>query len=139
MKPVRLYEQMFLPAMLWMSWASKMGEVLLASAQVITHRGALMHSAGRRPSAAHTREFTRMGTEKIEAFSLASMQAVHGWTKLWLQLAGGTAWPSMGARSASLARLSERVLRPVHGKATANARRLAAKQHGDARRRLARL
>jgi len=139
MKPVRLYEQMFLPAMLWMSWASKTGEMLLASAQVITHRGAMMHSARGRPNAAQSREFTRMGAEKIEAFSLASMQAMHGLTRLWLQLAGSAAWPSMGVRSASLARLCERVLRPVHGKATANARRLAAKQRGDARRRLARL
>ena len=139
MKSARLYETMFMPAMLWMSWASKMGEMLLASAQVITHRGAMIHDARGRPDASQAREFTRMGAEKLEAFTLASAHAMQGWTKLWLQLASGSEWPSMSSRSASLARLSNRVLRPVHGKATANARRLAARQRASAKRRLARL
>ena len=138
MKPTHPYDTMFLPAMLWTSWASKMAEMLFASAQVITHRGAMMHSAGTRPNVAQRREFTRMGAEKVEAFSLASAHAMHGWIHLWQQMAGAT-WPSMGARSASVARLSERILRPVHGKATANARRLAASQRTKARKRLTRL
>jgi hypothetical protein len=139
MKATRLYDSMFLPSMLWMSWASKLGEMLLASAQVITHRGAMMRSARGRPSPAQAGEFTLMGAEKLEAFSLSALHAMQGWTQLWLQLAGGAAWPAMGRRSASLARLSERILRPVHGKATANARRLAAKQRAAARRRIAHL
>ncbi len=128
----------WLPGMLWMQWAWKMGEMLLASAQVITHRSAMIHDARGRPTPAQAREFTRMGAEKLEAYTLASAHAMQGWVKLWLQLAGSS-WPSMSARSASIARLSERVLRPVHGKATANARRLAARERASARRRLARL
>ncbi len=54
----------FLP---WAELAWKMGEMSIASAQVIAHRTARMAAAGSAPNARDRQEFALMGQEKIDA------------------------------------------------------------------------
>jgi hypothetical protein len=51
----------------WTDLAWTIGEMWVASAQVIAHRTARMASAGPTPSTSDLQEFTRMGQEKINA------------------------------------------------------------------------
>jgi hypothetical protein len=55
------------PFLAWTDLAWTMGEMWVASAQVISHRTARMAAAGPTPSARDVQEFTRMGQEKIDA------------------------------------------------------------------------
>jgi hypothetical protein len=55
------------PFLVWTDLAWTMGEMCLASAQVISHRTARMAAAGPTPSARDLQEFTRMGQEKSDA------------------------------------------------------------------------
>jgi hypothetical protein len=55
------------PLTVWTKLALKTGEMMLASAQVISHRTGRMAAAGAIPSARDQEEFTLMGQEKIEA------------------------------------------------------------------------
>jgi hypothetical protein len=55
------------PLLAWTDLAWTVGEMWVASAQVISHRTARMASAGTTPSASDLEEFTRMGQEKIDA------------------------------------------------------------------------
>lgn len=63
------------PFLLWTDLAVKTGEMMLASAQVISHRTSRMSRAGPTPNARDRREFALMGHEKIEA-SVESAQAI---------------------------------------------------------------
>jgi hypothetical protein len=94
----------------------KTWEMLLASGQVIGMRVNRMSRAGARPSARDRREFTRMGSEKLEAATQSgwamAAQIQSAWWHSWLKL--------------MLAGLA-----PVHRTATANARRLG---RGEVRR-----
>jgi hypothetical protein len=53
--------------MLWARLALNTGEMMMASAQVITYRTGRMATAGGPPTILDQREFTLMGQEKIEA------------------------------------------------------------------------
>src|ERR1700694_4277766 len=55
------------PFLAWIDLAWKIGEMSMASAQVIAHRTTRMAAAGPMPNARDRQEFTRMGREKIEA------------------------------------------------------------------------
>jgi hypothetical protein len=55
------------PFLAWSDLAWTVGEMWVASAQVISHRTARMASAGPTPSARDLQEFTRMGQEKVDA------------------------------------------------------------------------
>lgn len=148
------------PFALWTDLALKTGEMLAASAQVITHRTSRMVNAGTSPSARDRKEFTRMGLEKVEAAgeSAWAMAEQMGRTQLdlglkaWQDMAqAGAAWMSVASSrslpqalakqshlmnsvtrsvqsaqrlSDATARLTSRGLKPVHQKATANAKRL---------------
>ncbi len=148
------------PVLPWMHLASKIGEMSMASAQVIAHRSARMAAAGPMPNARDRREFTRMGQEKIGAATesayamaanLTTMNLKFGARAYRQMLAGTAALMSLGASrsigrsitrqaklahslsrsaktaselSASTARLARRGLKPIHARATANARRL---------------
>ena len=114
-------------------------ELSLAAPQVVAQRVARMARAGATPSAADRREFTRMGAEKVAAFwqswfamGMATWQQS---AQLWAGAWGWPAWPA-GARgrpgAVAFGRLPDaagRVLAagiaPVHGRAVANAKRLA--------------
>jgi len=75
MKPNAVIPNLASPMLAWATLAWKTGEMLLASAQVIGHRTQRIARAGPLPNARDRREFTRMGSEKVDA-AQASMQAM---------------------------------------------------------------
>jgi hypothetical protein len=148
------------PFTAWTGLVWKIGEMSMASAQVIAHRTTRMAAAGPMPNARDRREFTRMGHEKIEAATESAQSIAAQMVTMDLKL-GARAFRNMMtattalmslaasrsvgqsivrqaklaetlARSAitaadlsdSTARLAKRGLRPIHARATANARRL---------------
>lgn len=150
------------PLTLWAGLATKTGEMMMASAQVINHRTARIAAAGVSPNSHDRREFALMGQEKIAAMS-ESAQAVAArmlnlnqkmGTIMFNQLVAGTAGimsvatartiaqtskaqaefmrdtMSSSAKATSqiadsVARIAHHGLKPVHSRATANAKRLA--------------
>jgi hypothetical protein len=75
MKPHRSRLYSANPLLPWTELAMKTGEMMLASAQVISHRTTRMAQAGPIPNARDQREFTLMGQEKLDA-AAASAQAM---------------------------------------------------------------
>ena len=96
------------PFMLWSDLATKTLEMMLASAQVIGHRTGRMALAGPVPNARDRREFALMGQEKIEAGAQSAQAMV----------------AHIMTMSQNATKLAHRGLKPIHAKATANARRL---------------
>ena len=91
----------------WAMLGAQAGEMMLASAQVINHRVGRMAAAKYPLSARDSTEFMRMGTEKMQA-AAESMVAM-----------------SMGVMSGqSVETLFKRSMKPFHGRAVANAKRL---------------
>lgn len=149
------------PFLAWADLAWKIGEMSMASAQVITHRTTRMAAAGPTPDARDRQEFARMGQEKVEAATesaraiaahLATVNLKLGARAFRHMTTGTAALMSLAASrsvgqsmarqaklaktlsrsaktafelSGSTARLAGRGLRPIHARATANARRLA--------------
>jgi hypothetical protein len=149
------------PFMVWTDLAWKIGEMSMASAQVIAHRTARISASGPIPSARDRNEFTRMGQEKLDAAGESVRAMLAHLTKANLALgarmfaqimATTTAFTSLSASrsptqfitrqaklaksmarsgmtaseiSGSAARMAKRGLKPIHARATANARRLA--------------
>ena len=148
---------------LFLAWTGlwwKVGEMSIASAQVIAHRTARIAAAGPNPNARDRQEFARMGREKIEAATasasaiasqLASVNYLLGarslrhaatGTAALMSLASSRSATQLLARQAKLAwimvrsaetalalsssgvRVAALGLKPVHARATANARRL---------------
>lgn len=148
------------PFLAWTDLAWKIGEMSMASAQVIARRTTRMAAAGPMPNAGDRQEFTRMRREKIEAATesahalaahLMTMNLKFGARALRHMVTGTAALMSLAASrsvglsiarqakfaqtlsrsaitaselSASTARLAGRGLKPIHARATANARRL---------------
>ena len=84
----------------WVALAARGGEMLMASQQVIAARSARIAAAGAKPTLADQREFTRMVSEKVDAFSRSALGAAAAWTpgmqalsaqavKSWAALASG--------------------------------------------------
>lgn len=147
------------PFLVWSNLALKTGEMMLASAQVISHRTGRMATAGAIPSIRDQKEFTLMGQEKIEA-AIESVQAMAVRTmsmyqqmgllalKQWMTGAAGImalatsrSIAQSGRRQAqfmrdamqnsaaaashlSIGRLAHQGLKPIHSRATGNAKRL---------------
>ena len=129
--------------------AWRLSETMTASGDVIDRRTAMMRSAMADPLNANTAELGRMVPEKIAAFSTAGNAMMAGWLAwneavleemrhLMLMAARGRMatpadWMALWSRGASFgiaatersARTGAAALRPVHAKATSNARRLA--------------
>ena len=90
------------PLMLWSTLALKTFQLATASTQVVAIRGARLAAAGDAPDADDRREFARMGTEKVDAFTraghalatgaipLVAGMAAQSW-RLSLQLAAAAA------------------------------------------------
>jgi hypothetical protein len=151
----------FTPFMQWNNLAMKTAEMMLASAQVISHRTGRMALAGHAPNERDRREFALMGQEKIEA-SVQSAQAMATHMMTMNQALGARAFKStlqsiaafmslansrtpgqllsrqaevaraLGQSSVAIAdvsktaaKLAHRGLKPIHAKATANAKRLS--------------
>jgi hypothetical protein len=119
--------------------ATQAAELAFAAPRVVAHRLGRMALAGARPSARDRREFTRMGSEKSDAFaeSWLAMGATAWRLQLdfWLSCwgLGFSPWLGRGGKRTlnSLAD-SQRAavdilasgLAPVHRRAVANAKRL---------------
>lgn len=146
------------PWLLWSDLAYKTGEMMLASASVVTHRTGRMANASLPPSAHDQKEFHLMGQEKLEATQEAAMagarvlldmgpgMATKAFGQMWavssdlMALAMSTSPTQAMERQAKLgrtvmspgsaelagaaARLTGKMLAPVHSRATANAKRL---------------
>ena len=128
-----------MPLVLWHDIAMRTGEMLVASVQVIGHRTGRMAAAGHSPSLRDRREFSRMGLEKIEAAgeslwamgqhmtALNANLAMRAWQDM---MRAGTSWMSVGASRTlpqlhvEMARMTKKGLKPIHARATANAKRL---------------
>ncbi len=67
------------PYALWNELAQRIGEMLLASAQVIGHRTGRMAMAGPVPSARDREEFSRMGREKVDAAARSAAAMGRHW------------------------------------------------------------
>jgi hypothetical protein len=99
-------------------------ELAIAVPQVVAHRLTRLAFAGPVPSARDRREFYAMGQEKVHAF-WQSWFAM-GWAMVeamqqgWLAVLQGARVPMLDTD-----RILSQGLRPVHRRATANARRLA--------------
>jgi hypothetical protein len=98
------------PALLWWQLGLRTWEMLLASSHVIGVRTARMAQAGTSPNARDRREFTRMGTEKVQAAQRSAL---------------AMATQMQGAMWGSWLKTLQAGLAPIHSAATANSRRLA--------------
>ncbi len=161
MKPNAVLPNLAPPMLVWATLAWKTGEMLLASAQVIGHRTQRIARAGLLPNARDRREFTRMGSEKVDAAqaslqamsmrmvtinqelaglavqqllqgvgSIALLMATPGLafsgshqTRLWRE-ATTNSLDTLSHLSGAFAHLAHHGLRPIHSRATSNARRL---------------
>ena len=99
------------PMLLWTALANQATEMMLASAEVISHRTGRMAAAGAAPSADDMDEFSLMTQEKFEAAAESSSSVTAHWLQLnqqlWTQMftqmqAGMTAMMS-AATSSNLA------------------------------------
>lgn len=126
-------------------------ETVKAANDVVAARTPLIGAAARSPMTADHRELARMVPEKVEAFSRAGSATVSAWwtaQSAWMvqwQHFHAAALRGRAPTAAELGRLGERnmaalieaieataklasdTLRPVHSRATSNARRLKAR------------
>jgi len=112
------------PLGLWTELALRTAEMFVASAQVIGHRTHRMATAGPSPSLRDRREFARMGLEKAEAAGESMWAVAQQLGRLqgsWML----RSWHDVWSWSDATARVMGSGLRPIHSRATANARRLA--------------
>lgn len=135
---------------------TKLAEVAIAAPQVVAMRTARMLAAGANPGSADRAEFSRMHTEKVQAFwqSMVGMAAeatranqnyaraaATQWMRLWTTpwSSGGNAAvgkaaaalmpvPTIAQTKRAASSIVAAAVKPVHQRATANARRLAKKR-----------
>jgi hypothetical protein len=118
--------------------ASRQAELALSVPQVVGHRLARMALAGPVPSARDSREFHRMGAEKVAAFTEAwlamgaaawqanAMLSMSMWRAAWTPWTAGPASSRMlGRWQGAMLGAFDKGVAPVHRTATANARRLS--------------
>jgi hypothetical protein len=143
------------PVTLWWQTWLKTTETMIAAPQVIAHRTARMAQSGPGLNRSDQRELAGMGIEKVAAFSQSGMnaasalvafqqQAVNAAVRQWWWLMANALNPmtaftapwsvvkvpidllSASNRALSITpRVTHEAVRPVHAKATSNARRLA--------------
>ena len=146
------------PWLLWSDLAYKTGEMMLASASVVSHRTGRMANASIPPSASDQKEFQLMGQEKMEAVQESAIAGgkammtlgpdvmMKAFSQLWavsgdmMSLAMSTSPAQVFARQSKLsrtlmsqsstelsdaaARVTGKMMAPLHSRATANAKQL---------------
>jgi hypothetical protein len=100
--------------------AVKLAQLAVAAPQVVAIRTSRMLAAGANPGAADRAEFSRMHTEKTQAF----WESMVGMSMQWWRLCLTPWWLNAPGGNRAAASLFAAALKPVHQKATANARRL---------------
>ncbi|MCA1933909.1 MAG: hypothetical protein LDL37_00545 [Asticcacaulis sp.] len=133
------------PFFAWTSLALKSSEMLMASAEVITHRVNRMANADAIPSAEDQREFTLMGQEKLEAGTESLMAMSQYWMNLNHEVStqafhnmmdmGHSLTALATSRSAAealthQARLADSVMRGVNHAADLSGKAAALTEHG---------
>jgi hypothetical protein len=150
------------PFLIWAQLATKAGEMMFSSAQVIAHRTGRMAAAGAHPSVRDRKEFALMGSEKVAAARESAsnmalrlgMAGVHFSGTVFTQMmknsqdlmaiAGSRTPMQAASRQMALTRrmvsdgvnasaaatrttghIVEHGLKPIHRRATRNAKRLA--------------
>ena len=98
----------------------KLAELAIAAPQVVAVRTSRILAAGANPSAADQKEFSGMHTEKVQAY----WEAIFGMSMQWLRLSMTPWWLGAASRDRAAASLFAAALKPVHLRATGNARRL---------------
>jgi hypothetical protein len=93
------------PFLAWTDLAWTMGEMWVASVQVISHRTTRMVAAGPTPSARDVQEFTRMGQEKIDAATESGRAIAADLTTMNLKF-GASAFRHMVSGTAALMALA---------------------------------
>ncbi|MGY6217127.1 polyhydroxyalkanoate granule-associated phasin [Methylolobus aquaticus] len=145
------------PVTLWWQTWLKATETMIAAPQVVAHRTALMAQVRTVPNRSDQRELTTMSVEKVVAFSQAGMNAASELVAFQQQMANSALrqwwvmahlcnpmtafavpWRVMNApvellsashRALSITpRVAHGAVKPIHAKATSNARRLARKR-----------
>ena len=114
------------PFLAWTELAWKLGEMSMASAQVIAHRTTRMAAAGPIPDARDRQEFMLMGQEKMDAaaesahtmakhltamhmkLGVHALRQVVNATEAWMSLAGSRSVAEGIARQAKLAQTLSR-------------------------------
>jgi hypothetical protein len=148
MDPFRFYARLYSAAADMARSGQRAAETLAASGDVVAKRSVMMKAAASAPLAADYAELNRMVPEKVEAFAQAGSAMVSGWGALQstvaahMQQLGAMALRGRPPTVAELIALSSRNmefavsltehfsaaggkgLRPIHARATANARRL---------------
>ncbi len=136
--PMKLVPPPLVPAAMWFNASMALTEMLVASAQVISHRTGMMLGARGPMTPEDCAEFTLMFTEKMTAWPEVSTRAMIGWmdlnrqfTRSWFSASSNPRSVRRNLARANLlskaaAKVAADVVDPLHGKATANARRLAA-------------
>ena len=99
---------------------SKLAQLAVAAPQVVAIRTSRMLAAGANPCAADRAEFSRMHTEKIQAF----WESMFGMSMQWWRLSMTPWWVGAAGRNRAAASLFAAALKPVHSRATGNAKRL---------------
>jgi hypothetical protein len=111
--------------------ATQLGELAVATPQVVAQRMLRMATAGVQPNERDRREMRLMGDEKLHAFQQSWLamwsQAWHSNMAFMQGLISGAVTPWSGGHKAAdaAARVLAAGVAPIHGKAVANARRLA--------------
>lgn len=121
------------------SWL-KATQFALAVPQVVSHRVTRLAMAGLSPNARDRREFMRMGTEKVAAFTESwnamAMEALRiqqrlsmmWWQAFWMPWRPGNANPyAQSTLRSAQRRILAKGVAPIRRRAVANARRLAAR------------
>ena len=131
---------------------TKLAELSVAAPQVVAVRTARRLAAGANPGAAERAEYSRMHTEKVHAFwesmfgmaaqaaranqevaRLAAVKWMRLWTAPWSMGGNGAVTkavaalvpaPTRAQRSRAASNILAAAVKPVHKRATANARRL---------------
>ena len=100
--------------------ALKMAQLAVAAPQVVAIRTSRMLAAGANPAASDRAEYSRMHTEKVQAF----WESMFGMSMQWWRLCMTPWWLGAPGRDRAAASLFAAALKPVHRRATGNARRL---------------
>ena len=123
----------FAPSLsLWMDLATRSGEMLWASGEVIARRGRIMATMGADPSASDQREMQRMVEEKISASAdsavAMSLRAAEVCQSMMLRSMqpwlGSTRAASISDVTRAAAQITQAGLTPFHRRARSNAKRL---------------
>ena len=143
MKPLPSAALLANPLLLWGTLGVKAVQMSTAAVHVIAIRTTRMAAAGLNPTAADRREMTRMGAEKVDAFSRAGHALATGALPLVAGMAGGALRTGVDLVNAALHLAASRTIPQTMARqrklADTLMRSTSSAQHGTAAHATARL